>query len=59
MESDEESGSKDMDYWLDYHKERIGRKVKQIWITDSGAADYETLWITSSLRGFMMVEVEI
>ena len=59
MESDEESGSNDMDYYLDNLKERIGSNIKVIWIVDSGAGNYETLWLTSSLRGNVVVNVEI
>jgi len=59
MESDEESGSKDMDYYMDTLKDRIGNNVKMIWILDSGAGNWETLWITNSLKGFVAVNLEI
>jgi acetylornithine deacetylase/succinyl-diaminopimelate desuccinylase-like protein len=59
MESDEESGSGDMDYYMDTLKERIGNHVKMIWILDSGAGNYDTLWITNSLRGFVAVNLEV
>lgn len=51
MESAEESGSIDMNYYLDILKDRIGNHVKIIFVVDSGAGNYDTLWITSSLRG--------
>lgn len=59
MESDEESGSHDMNYYLDFLKEKIGNNVKTVWILDSGAGDYESLWVTSSLRGCFAVKLEI
>jgi len=59
MESDEESGSKDMTYYMDTLKERIGDKVSNVWIVDSGAGNYETFWLTNSLRGSCAVELEI
>jgi len=59
METDEESGSIDMDYYLDFCKEKIGKNVKMIWIVDSGAGNYDTLWLTTSLRGYMAFELEI
>ena len=36
MESDEESGSEDMDYYLEMLSDKIGKQVKTIWILDSG-----------------------
>ncbi len=51
MESDEESGSEDMDYYLKLLSTSIGNHVKNIWIVDSGCLDYSTLWLTTSLRG--------
>ena len=54
MEGDEESGSRDMEYYLEKLKDKIGNKIKMIWIVDSGVADYKTLWITDSLRGCLI-----
>jgi len=59
MEGDEESGSVDMDYYLDKLKEKIGKCVKMIWIVDSGAGNYDRLWITDSLRGCMITTLKI
>jgi acetylornithine deacetylase/succinyl-diaminopimelate desuccinylase-like protein len=59
METDEESGSVDMDYYLKFCKEKIGNHVKMIWIVDSGAGNYETMWLTTSLRGYLSFELEI
>jgi len=59
MEGDEESGSRDMEYYMKKLKERIGERVKMIWIVDSGAANYDTLWITESLRGCIISRLQI
>ena len=59
MEGSEESGSMDMDYYMEFLKERIGSNVKAIWILDSGAGNYETFWLNSSLRGVIGFFLEI
>ena len=59
MECDEESGSNDMDYYLERFKERIGDNVKTICVLDALPGDYKTFWITSSLRGGLCVKVDI
>ncbi len=51
MESDEESGSEDMDYYLEMLSDVIGDNVKMIWILDSCNLSFDALWITTSLRG--------
>ena len=59
MESDEESSSKDMPFYLKFLKKRIGKYVKSIWIVDCGIGDYEHFWITTSLRGFLKCHLSI
>lgn len=48
-EGDEESGGH-IDYYIEALKERIGNP-EIIFCLDSGAIDYERLWMTNSLRG--------
>ena len=50
IESCEESGSKDLGYYLNEIKDVIKTPSLMV-IMDSGCGDYERLWITSSLRG--------
>ena len=59
MESCEESGSVGIDFYLNHLKERMGKHIKAVFILDSGAGNYDTLWITSSLRGCAAIKVEI
>eukprot|EP01083_Nonionella_stella_P008285 23836_1 len=53
IEAGEESGSPDMEYWLDHLAPHIGSRVSLLFCLDSGAGDYDHLWITPSLRGFV------
>ena len=46
----EESGSKDLPFYLDQLGQKIG-EPELIVCLDSGAGDYEHLWVTNSLRG--------
>ena len=48
-----------MPFWLDNLKERIGNNVEVISIVDSGCGNYDTLWVTSSLRGSTAMTLEI
>ena len=50
IEACEESGSYDLPYYIDHLEERIGRPSLVICL-DSGAGNYEQLWLTVSLRG--------
>ncbi len=50
IEACEESGSYDLPFYIEYLKERIGKPSLVICL-DSGAGNYEQLWLTVSLRG--------
>ncbi|CAI2368334.1 unnamed protein product [Moneuplotes crassus] len=58
LEAEEESGSKDLVYLLEKCKDII--KTPDVCLCcDSGALDYKTLWLTSSLRGSMGMNVKV
>jgi acetylornithine deacetylase/succinyl-diaminopimelate desuccinylase-like protein len=50
IESCEESGSFDLPFYLDALSPRLG-EVSLVVCLDSGAGNYDQLWLTSSLRG--------
>jgi acetylornithine deacetylase/succinyl-diaminopimelate desuccinylase-like protein len=52
IETSEESGSPDLPAHVDALAERLG-PVELVVCLDSGCADYETLWLTTSLRGLV------
>jgi acetylornithine deacetylase/succinyl-diaminopimelate desuccinylase-like protein len=58
IEACEESGSYDLPYYIELLKERI-RKPKLIICLDSGAGNYEQLWMTTSLRGNVVGELSV
>ena len=58
IEASEESGSPDLDAYLDDLKEHLGR-VELMICLDSGALTYDRLWVTSSLRGVVNVDLEV
>lgn len=60
FETCEESGSYDLPAYMDELKPRIGN-VDMVVCLDSGAGNYEQLWLTSSLRGMaaMTLRVEV
>lgn len=58
IEASEESGSPDLNHYLDRLKPRLG-DVSLIICLDSGAGNYEHLWLTTSLRGVMNMEVRV
>ncbi|OMJ91769.1 hypothetical protein SteCoe_5672 [Stentor coeruleus] len=57
-ESEEESGSPNLMYLISQLKDKIGEPDLMICL-DSGAGDYEHLWITSSLRGVVAVDLTV
>jgi acetylornithine deacetylase/succinyl-diaminopimelate desuccinylase-like protein len=60
IESCEESGSFDLPAYLDVLRPRLG-KVSLVVCLDSGAGNYDQLWLTTSLRGMVsgVLKVEI
>jgi acetylornithine deacetylase/succinyl-diaminopimelate desuccinylase-like protein len=60
IESCEESGSYDLPAYIDLLKPRLGQ-VSLVVCLDSGAGNYEQLWLTTSLRGMVsgVLKVEI
>ena len=58
IEACEESGSYDLPYYIDHLKERIGEPELVICL-DSGAGNYEQLWVTASLRGNVVGELSV
>ena len=60
IESCEESGSSDLPAYIDALRPRLGR-VGLVVCLDSGAGNYEQLWLTTSLRGMVsgVLKVEI
>ena len=57
IEASEESGSRDLPAHIDALSARIGKPSLVICL-DSGCADYDHLWITTSLRGLLAGELE-
>jgi acetylornithine deacetylase/succinyl-diaminopimelate desuccinylase-like protein len=58
IEASEESGSPDLEAYLDYLKDHLGQ-VELMICLDSGALTYDRLWVTTSLRGVVNVDLEI
>ncbi|MFC7342583.1 M20/M25/M40 family metallo-hydrolase [Saccharopolyspora griseoalba] len=58
LETGEESGSPDLPAYLEHLAERLG-SVSLVVCLDSGAGDYERMWLTNSLRGMVSVEVTV
>lgn len=60
IESCEESGSHDLPAYIDLLKPRLG-DVSLVVCLDSGAGNYDQLWLTTSLRGMVsgVLKVEI
>jgi acetylornithine deacetylase/succinyl-diaminopimelate desuccinylase-like protein len=58
IEASEESGSSDLDAYLDALKSHLGQ-VELMICLDSGALTYDRLWVTTSLRGVLNVELTI
>jgi acetylornithine deacetylase/succinyl-diaminopimelate desuccinylase-like protein len=58
LETGEESGSPDMPDYLALLSPRFG-DVSLVVCLDSGAADYERMWLTTSLRGLVQTTVTV
>ena len=58
IEASEESGSPDLEAYLDELKEHLGN-VELMICLDSGALTYDRLWVTTSLRGVLNVDLTI
>ncbi len=58
IEASEESGSTDLPAHVDALADRLG-EVELVVCLDSGCANYETLWLTSSLRGMVEGTLDI
>ena len=58
IEASEESGSPDLGAYLDALADHLG-DVQLLICLDSGALTYDRLWVTSSLRGVVNVEVTV
>jgi acetylornithine deacetylase/succinyl-diaminopimelate desuccinylase-like protein len=58
FECDEESGSKDMLFYLEKFASKIGTP-KLVLCLDSGTVDYEHMSLTSTLRGNMVVNLNV
>lgn len=58
LETEEESGSPNLIKLLDEAKDYIGT-VDYCFCMDSGALDYDQLWMTSSLRGVVIVKCTV
>lgn len=58
IEACEESGSRDLPAYIEALKPRIGTP-ELIVCLDSGAGDYNRLWITTSLRGIVVGELKV
>ncbi len=52
IEASEESGSPDLPYYIDELKDRIGEPSLVVCL-DSGAGNFDQLWLTVSLRGMV------
>jgi len=58
LETGEESGSPDMPAYVEHLADRLG-EVSLVVCLDSGAADYDRMWLTTSLRGDVRVGVQV
>ena len=58
IEASEESGSPDLEFYLDHLRDTLG-DVRFMICLDSGALTYDRLWVTTSLRGVASVDVTV
>lgn len=57
-EGDEESGSGHMKHYLETLKEKIGDPFA-FFCLDSGALDYDRVWLSTSLRGHLVATLKV
>ena len=57
IETCEESGSFDLEYYLEKYKQNIGSPGLVVCL-DSGCGDYKRIWITTSLRGAIVGQLD-
>jgi acetylornithine deacetylase/succinyl-diaminopimelate desuccinylase-like protein len=58
LETEEESGSKSLVYLLDKNKDILLNPDICICM-DSGCLDYESIWLTSTLRGVLNFDLSV
>jgi acetylornithine deacetylase/succinyl-diaminopimelate desuccinylase-like protein len=58
IEASEESGSSDLEAYLDALTDHLGN-VELLICLDSGALTYDRLWVTTSLRGLINAEITV
>ncbi len=58
IEASEESGSPDLPAHLEALSDRLG-DISLVVCLDSGAADYDAMWMTTSLRGLIQAELRV
>lgn len=58
LETEEESGSPNLITLLKIAKEAIGQP-DALFCMDSGAFDYNQMWMTSSLRGICIIDMTV
>src|SRR5215510_3064967 len=58
IECSEESGSRDLPHYIDTYAARLGTPSLVICL-DSGCGNYEQLWSTTSLRGAMLINLQV
>ena len=58
IEFSEESGSPDLPFYCDHYRDLIG-EVSLVVCLDSGALNYDQMWLTTSLRGMLSLIVRV
>jgi acetylornithine deacetylase/succinyl-diaminopimelate desuccinylase-like protein len=58
IEASEESGSGDLPHYMTHFQDRIGSPSLVVAL-DSGCADYQRLWVTTSLRGLVQIDLTV
>lgn len=58
LETEEESGSQDLVYLMEKSKDIIGKPDVCICL-DSGCLDYNSIWLTSTLRGLCGFDMKV